>query len=336
MKKNKVYIIAEVAQAHDGSLGIAHSYIDALSKSGIDAVKFQTHIAKAESSAFEPFRVNFTYQDATRFDYWKRMEFSLEQWIGLKKHCNDVGLEFISSPFSNAAVDLLEKVGVNYYKIGSGEVNNYLLLEKVAKTGKSIILSSGLSSMNELDDSISFLHSFGNDLSILQCTTAYPTEPGQWGLNILGELKSRYCVPVGYSDHSGKAHPSIAAVALGAELLEFHVIFDQQMFGPDAKASLCLQDVKQVVVAVRELEEDRKFCYTKAINPMLSTYKNIFEKSLAINKNMVAGDIITFNDLEAKKPKGYGIDACHYKKVIGHRIKKDLLAFDFITEEDLL
>ena len=124
-------MIAEIGQAHDGSLGIVHSYIDAISKTGVDAIKFQTHIAEAESSKFEPFRVNFSYQDKSRFDYWTRMEFDLNEWIGIKKHCDEVGLDFISSPFSQSAVDLLEKVNVTKYKIGSGEVNNILMLEKI-------------------------------------------------------------------------------------------------------------------------------------------------------------------------------------------------------------
>ena len=118
-------IIAEIAQAHDGSLGTAHAYIDALAATGVDAIKFQTHIAEAESSIHEPFRVKFSKQDATRMAYWKRMEFTIEQWHGIKAHCDEVGLEFISSPFSNAAVDLLERVGVQRYKIGSGEVSNF-------------------------------------------------------------------------------------------------------------------------------------------------------------------------------------------------------------------
>ena len=186
-----MYIIAEIAQAHEGSLGIAHSYIDALAGTGVHAVKFQTHIAHAESSIYEPFRVNFSYEDATRYDYWKRMEFTPEQWAGIKAHCQEKGLEFISSPFSCAAVDLLEQLGVNKYKIGSGEVNNLLMLEKIAHTNKDIILSSGMSSLSELDSTISFLKPFGNNLSVLQCTTAYPTAPGQWGLGMIPVMKER-------------------------------------------------------------------------------------------------------------------------------------------------
>ena len=126
----KPLIIAEIGQAHDGSLGFLHSYIDAVSKYNIDIIKFQTHIAEAESSIHEDFRVNFSYEDKSRYDYWKRMEFSLDQWIEIKKHCDDKNIEFMSSPFSLAAVNLLNKIGVNRFKIGSGEISNYLMINK--------------------------------------------------------------------------------------------------------------------------------------------------------------------------------------------------------------
>ena len=240
------FIIAEIAQAHDGSLGMAHAYIDAVARTGCNAIKFQTHIAEAESSIYEPFRVHFSKQDATRMDYWKRMEFTLEQWKEIKQHCDEVGLEFMSSPFSNAAVDLLEEVGVKKYKVGSGEVNNFVLLEKITQTGKPVIISSGMSSFEELDKTVSFLKDRGVDYSILQCTTAYPTQPEQFGLNVIQELKQRYNVPIGFSDHSSSIEASIAATVLGAEILEFHVVFDKEMFGPDAKASLTIASSSSV------------------------------------------------------------------------------------------
>jgi len=147
----ETFIIAEIAQAHDGSLGIAHSFIDALKGTGVDAIKFQTHIAEAESSIFEPFRINFSYEDKTRFDYWKRMEFSFEEWKGLKEHCEQNNLEFMSTPFSNMAVDLLEGLGIKRYKVSSGDLNNFLLLEKIARTKKPIILSTGMSSFTSVN-----------------------------------------------------------------------------------------------------------------------------------------------------------------------------------------
>lgn len=330
-----MYLIAEIAQAHEGSLGIAHSYIDALAETGVDAVKFQTHIAHAESSAHEPFRVKFSYEDATRYDYWQRMEFTQEQWGGLKQHCDDKGLEFISSPFSNAAVDLLERVGVQRYKIGSGEVSNFLMLEKIAQTGKPILISSGMSNWMELDQTIAFLKPFGNALTLLQCTTAYPTKPEQWGLNVLPELKKRYGLPVGFSDHSGDIYAGFAATALGAEVLEFHAVFDKRMFGPDAPASLTLDQIKQLVAGVRQLETALATPVDKTDNTGFDALKKIFEKSLAVNKDLPAGHILSKADLEAKKPKGYGISAAAFQGVIGKKLNRALAAWDFLTEDSM-
>jgi len=331
----KVYIIAEIGQAHEGSLGILHSYIDALANIGIDAIKFQTHIAEAESSNFEPFRVKFSYEDDTRYDYWKRMEFTLEQWKEIKNHCDDVGLEFLSSPFSNMSVDWLEEIGVEKYKIGSGEVTNFLMLEKIAKTGKEIILSSGMSSFSELDETMKFLKPFGNKITILQCTTKYPTEAQDIGLNVINELKQRYNVRVGLSDHSGTIYPSFSAVSLGAEVLEFHAVFDKSMFGPDSRSSLTINEIRQLVQGVRFMEISLNTNIDKNDNSKFQELKNIFEKSLAVNKNMQKGDILTFDDLEAKKPFGYGVSAKEYQSILGKRLNRSLKKWDFIQKEDI-
>ncbi len=331
-----MFIIAEIAQAHEGSLGIAHSYIDALAKTGVHAVKFQTHIAAAESSIHEPFRVKFSYEDETRFNYWKRMEFTAEQWAGLKAHCEEKGLEFISSPFSCAAVDLLEKLGVSTYKIGSGEVSNLLMLEKIARTGKKIILSSGMSSLDELDSTIQFLKPFGNALSVLQCTTAYPTVAGQWGLNQIRVLKERFGLPTGFSDHSGDIFACLAATSLGASILEFHTVFDKSMFGPDAKASLTISEITKLVQGVNEITKDLHSAINKESSESFADLKKIFQKSLAVNKDLEAGHIITIDDLESKKPAGYGINAGEFKSVLGKKLSQKKAAQDFLNEHDLI
>lgn len=329
------YLIAEIAQAHDGSLGILHSYIDAVSKTGVQAIKFQMHIAEAESSIHEPFRIQFSKEDASRYDYWKRMEFTLEQWKDIKKHCDDVGLDFICSPFSNLAVDWLEEVGVHSYKIGSGEVNNMLLLQKIIKTGKPIIISSGMSSFEELDQTVAFLKSNDANFSILQCTTAYPTKPEQYGLNVIQEIKERYNVIVGFSDHSAKIATGIAAVALGADILEFHVVFHRDIFGPDAIASLTIEEVKHLVSAINDISCAKQNPINKSNNETFKDLKSIFEKSLAINKNLPVGHSIAFEDLESKKPKGYGISAQYFNTVIGRKLKNNKSKWDFLNEEDL-
>jgi len=331
---NKIFTIAEIAQAHDGSLGIAHSYIDALAETGVDAIKFQIHIAEAESSLYEPFRTKFSYEDATRYDYWKRMEFTTDHWFGLKKHCEDKGLEFIASPFSNKAVEILEKLGVSKYKIGSGEVNNHLMLEVIAQTGKEIVLSSGMSNYRELDEAFACIAPFKNAISILQCTTSYPTTPEHWGLHVMQELKTRYKVPVGFSDHSGDIFACLCAACLGAEILEFHAVFDKRMFGPDALASIEIDDIKRLVKGVRQIEISANHPIDKNDINQFTELKNIFEKSLAVNKTLQAGHIVKLTDLESKKPKGKGIDAQLYKTVIGKKLRRNLEQWEFLNITD--
>lgn len=330
------FLIAEIGQAHDGSLGILHSYIDAIAETGVDAIKFQTHIAEAESSLKEPFRINFSYEDATRFDYWKRMSFTEVQWVEIKNHCEEKGLVFLSSPFSQAAVDLLERIGTTQYKIGSGEVNNFLMLEKIARTDKPIILSSGMSSFAELDESVAFIQKFGNELTVMQCTTSYPTPPEKVGLNVIQELKNRYPdVKIGLSEHTGKIYTGLAAVALGAEVLEFHAVFDRRMFGPDASSSLTIDEIKELATGVRFLEKSLAHKIDKSDNSAFSDLKKIFEKTLALNKDLPKGHTIQFDDLEAKKPAKQGVSAADFKAVIGKKLARNKSKYDFLKAEDL-
>lgn len=333
---NDFYTIAEIGQAHDGSLGILHSFIDALADTGVNAIKFQTHIAEAESSIHEPFRVNFSYEDKTRFDYWERMEFNQEQWNEIGSHCEEVGLDFISSPFSLKAVDLLEESGVKLYKIGSGEVSNLALIRKVCETGKPIFISSGLSDMNELENTVKFIESYGNEVSILQCTTAYPTTPEQWGLKHLEQLKNVFSnKTVGFSDHSGDVFACLSAANWGAEIFEFHITFDHKMFGPDRLASLTIAQVKQLVIGLNQIQSAIKVPLNDRLSKETVVLKNIFGKSLAVNKDLSSGAIITFDDLETKKPGDKGIPAQAFNEVLGKSLKKPLSKWDFLNWEDL-
>jgi len=331
----RIFIIAEIGQAHEGSLGILHSYIDAVSETGVDAIKFQTHIAEAESSSQEPFRIKFSMQDETRFDYWKRMSFSLDQWRGIKKHCDEKKLEFISSPFSLAAVNILEDLKVLRYKIASGEIANYLMLDKIRRTGKPVLLSTGMSSYEEIQKCINFFKPYKTPISILQCTTAYPVAPEKLGLNILTELKERFNLPIGLSDHSGKIYPSLAATVMGANIIEVHVTFHKEMFGPDTKASLTIEELKQLVEGIRYLEMAIKNPVNKDDVESYQSLKVIFGKSLALNKDLCKGSIIVFDDLESKKPANCGVPCSEYNLVIGKKLKKDISKYSFLNYDDI-
>lgn len=328
-------IIAEIGQAHDGSLGLLHSYIDALADSGVDAIKFQTHIADAESSSYEPFRVAFSYEDKSRYDYWKRMEFSPEQWAGIKQHCEKHNLEFISAPFSNAAVDLLESIGAKRYKIGSGEVANHLLLNKVASLKKPVLLSSGMSNWNELDEAVAIFKKQATDFSILQCITAYPSKPEQWGLNLIQELKDRYQVAIGYSDHSGDIYACLAAAAMGAELFEFHVVFHEKMFGPDTTSSIAMDKVKMLVKGIHQIQTALRNPVEKNEIKEVIAIKPAFEKSLVLNRDLPKDTVLAAHHLEAKKPSGYGIAPRDFGQVEGRKLITDKRQWDFLNYDDL-
>ena len=192
-----------------------------------------------------------------------------------------------------------------------------------------------MSSFEELDKTIAFLKENKATYSILQCTTSYPTKAEQFGLNVIQELKDKYKVKVGFSDHSAKIETCIAATALGAEILEFHVVFDRRQFGPDSKSSLTIDETTQLVTAVRTIKIALDNPIDKSNNESFTALKQIFEKSLAINKSLPKGHTITFEDLEAKKPKGYGIDASKFRDIIGKKLIFDKNQWDFLNEEDV-
>ena len=336
MKKYKdPYIIAEVGQAHDGSLGILHSYIDAVAETGANAIKFQTHIAEAESSKFEKFRTKFSYLNESRYDYWKRVEFKKTEWMEISKHCAEKSLDFISSPFSIAAVELLEEVNIKKFKIGSGEVTNTLLIDKIAQTSKPTIISSGMSTWKELDEAVNTFLKHHDDLVICQCTSNYPVAAENLGLNLIQEISNRYNLPVGLSDHSGSIYPGIASVALGASLVEAHIVFNKKMFGPDTTSSITLDELKNLVAGTKFIKKSINNPISKENVSDLKNMKSIFEKSLAVNKDLTRGSKLSIEDLETKKPAGKGIDAKEYKSILGKKINADLKKWDFITKKDI-
>ena len=250
-------VIAEVAQAHDGSLGMAHAFVDAAADAGATAIKFQTHIAAAESTAAEPWRTRFSDQDELRIDYWRRMEFSEQGWAGLRQHAGERGLAFLSSPFSMEAVELLERVGVAAWKVASGEVNNAPMLARMAAGGKPVILSTGMSTLAETDEAVARVREHDAPLAVLQCATSYPCPPELVGLNVIGELRERYGCAVGLSDHSASIYAGLAAATLGVEVIEVHLALSRRMFGPDVSSSLTTEELTQLVDGVRAIETMR-------------------------------------------------------------------------------
>ncbi len=329
------FVVGEVAQAHDGSLGAAHAYIDAIAAAGADAVKFQTHIAAAESTAAEPWRVKFSRQDATRFDYWKRMEFTPEQWAGLRQHAMDKKLVFLSSPFSIEAMRLLTALDVPAWKVGAGEITNLPLIRAMAQTRRPVLLSSGMCTWEELDDAVGCARKEGSDVGVYQCTTAYPCPPESLGLNVMPELRARYGCPVGLSDHSGTIFAGLAAASLGANLLEVHVVFARECFGPDTPASVTVPELSQLMTGIRFIDKALSNPVDKEANAAkLQALRNTFGKSLVATRALPAGLVLGDAEITLKKP-GTGLPAKKLEAVLGRKLRRALAADEQVKEEDL-
>jgi N-acetylneuraminate synthase len=328
-------IIGEVAQAHDGSLGTAHAFIDAIAAAGANAVKFQTHIAAAESTPAEPFRVRFSPQDATRYEYWKRMEFSPEQWAGLAQHARDRGLVFLSSPFSIEALELLDRLGILMWKVASGEVTNTLLLERMIATRKPIILSTGMSALDDIDAAVDAIQSGGVELTLLQCTSAYPCPPEKVGLNMIPFFRERYGCNVGLSDHSGTIYPGLAAATLAISALEVHVTLSREMFGPDVSSSVTTTEMRQLVDGIRFIEAMLSHPLDKnAMAADLAEMRSLFTRSIVARHDLEAGSVLVRADLAVKKP-GHGMPPARLPELIGRRLRRSLATDQVVTEEDL-
>ena len=335
LRPDRCLIVGEVGLSHDGSLGLAHAFIDDIARGGADAVKFQTHIATAESTPAEPFRVQFSRQDSTRYQYWQRIAFSEAQWKGLADHARDKGLIFLSSPFSREAVDLLTRVGMEMWKVPSGEVSNLPLLDAMIATGRPILLSSGMSDIAEIDKAAARVRRAGLPLAVLQCTTAYPCPPERVGLNMIPFFRERYGCFVGLSDHSGVIYPGIAAAAIGVDIVEVHVTMSRGMFGPDVPASITMEELRQLVDGIRFVERMRANPVDKdAIAREMAPLRAIFTKSLVAKEALAAGTVLAEAHLAMKKP-GTGIPAERLQEVIGRVLRRALEADEQLRADDV-
>jgi len=334
LKTHKTYVIAEVAQAHDGSLGMAHAFIDAIARTGADAVKFQTHIADAESTKDEPWRIRFSPQDETRYDYWKRMEFSYDAWRGLRLHAEEKGLLFISSPFSNQAVHWLTALEIDAWKIASGEISHFSMFEDIVKTKWPVILSTGMSGWKEIDQSVAFFKSHHQPLAVLQCTTAYPCPATQIGIQNLARIHARYQCETGLSDHSATIYPSLYAAALNARIVEVHATLSRDMFGPDTSSSVTIDELKTLCDGVRFFEQMRVHDQDKDKSAaQLTDLRRMFGRSLVSSCDLKKGTFLKKEHVILKKP-GFGIAADRLAQFLGASLTKDIPAQTLFQESD--
>tara|TARA_B100000767_G_C19733763_1_gene522924 strand:- start:31 stop:1068 length:1038 start_codon:yes stop_codon:yes gene_type:complete len=331
---SKTYIIAEIGLAHEGSVGIAKSFISKASDCGADAVKFQMHIPEYESSKFEKFRKKFSSQDKNRFDYWKRTSFTFSQWKIIAEFCKKKKINFLCSPFSNKAVDDLLKLKVTAWKIASGEFNNlYMLNYIISKSNKPIILSTGLTYESEIKKVLRFLKR--KNLILLQCTSKYPTKIEEQGHNLIYEFKKKFKVLTGSSDHTGSLNSLISSIALDASVIETHVTFDKGYFGPDNNSSILFSDLKKLVNFNNEFQliknsKIKKINLTKKQKEM----RKLFCKSLVLKKDLKKNKAIKIDDIEVLKPLK-GIPSENFQKIIGKKFKTNKKKDDFINYNDL-
>lgn len=311
-------IIAEIGSVHDGDINKALALVKSASNSGADVIKFQMHIADEETLIDAPSPSYFKKEK--RFDYFKRTAFTLKNWKRIKKFCEKLGKEFLCSPFSEKAVDQLEILKVKKYKVPSGELTNISLLEKLKKTKKHIILSTGMSSWNEIDIAVRILK---KNFSILQCSSIYPCPSEKVGINVIQELKKKYNCPVGFSDHTLGFSAAFAAASNGATIIEKHFTLSTKMYGSDAKNSM---EPKEFSFLVKNIKEIWKIMNNPVDKNNLNEYKDmkrVFEKSVVASRDLKANSIIKKKDILFKKP-GTGIRAINYKSLIGKKLIKDI------------
>ena len=324
-KNKKKLIIAEIGQGHQNSLKEAKKLIDLTSSSGADIIKFQTHYADAESTYDEKFRKGFKFTHKTRFDYWKSCEFTKNEWIELKKYSNKKKLIFTSSPFSEKAFFVLKSIGVNLWKIGSGEFYSDELINLVLKTKNPIILSTGLSNWKEINKKINLLKRLKKNFAVLQCTTQYPLPLKDVGMNIIYEMKKKFNCPVGLSDHSGSIFPSLLALSDNTtQIIEVHVTKKNNKTNPDNSSSISFDQLAFICNYRDKLEILKNTKINKDIvsQKLLSTRK-LFTKSLALKEDLKRGSTIKKKDLSFKKP-GTGLSRSEIKNILGRKAKYNI------------
>ena len=334
--KNKTIIIAEAGVNHNGDISIAKKLIDAASKADADYIKFQTFKAKnivTKGAIKSNYQMNNSIDKSkNQYKMLKSLELNDDFHRTLINHCRDKKIKFISSPFDFDSISYLNQFNLDFFKIPSGEITNYPYLKKLSKIGKPIILSTGMSNLKEIKDAMNVLLSGNlnkNKIFILHCNTSYPTNMEDVNLLAMDTIKNEFNVKVGYSDHTLGFEVSIAAVALGADVIEKHLTLDRKMPGPDHFASLEPLEFEQMVKSIRNINIACKGTGLK--EPTQSETKNIIaaRKSIVAKKKILKGEILNENNLTIKRP-GNGISPMSWNKIIGLKSKKNYEIDDLI------
>lgn len=319
------FIIAEVGVNHNGSIELAKELVKKAKESGADCVKFQTFVANnivSKKAIKAEYQKKQTGNGETQHEMLKKLELSFDDFIDLYNYCKEIGIEFLSTAFDFESIDFLNKLGMQVWKIPSGEITNLPYLVKIAKLNKKVILSTGMSTMKEVEEAVNILKKHGaGEVMILHCTTEYPTPYEDVNLNAMLAIKEKFGYDVGYSDHTMGIEVPIAAVALGAKVIEKHFTLDRNMVGPDHKASLEPSELKSMVDAIRNIELSMGSGIKK---PSDSEKKNITvaRKSIVASKAIKKGEILTQENITVKRPAD-GISPMKWYEIIGTKAIKN-------------
>ena len=321
----KTLIIAEAGDNHNGRMDLAFQLIDKAVEAGADCVKFQTFVTEeviSKKAQKAEYQKESTGSEESQFEMVKKLELTFENFVTLQQYAKKKGIEFLSTPFDIPSVDFLVSIDIPYIKIPSGEITNLPYLIRIAQTGKDIILSTGMSEMWEIEEAINILKEHGaGEISLLHCNTEYPTPMEDANLQAMMMLKKKFNVKVGYSDHTKGIEVPIAAVALGAEIIEKHFTLDHNMEGPDHKASLEPDELKEMIKSIRNIE--------KALGNGMKTVSNserknidIARKSIVARKRIAKGEELTEDNLAVKRP-GNGISPMKWYDILGTKAVRD-------------
>ena len=329
-----VFIIAEAGVNHNGSIDLAYKLVDVAVESGADAVKFQTFKAENVASKNAPkaeYQNQTTDTSESQFDMLKKLELDVEAHKELITYCKEKGIIFLSTPFDHESIDLLSDLGLQIFKIPSGEITNLPYLKKIGLLSKQVILSTGMSTLEEVGDAINVLTNAGTsreNITVLHANTMYPTPMEDVNLNAMLTIQKEFGIAVGYSDHTLGIEVDIAAVVLGASIIEKHFTLDKTMDGPDHEASLEPEELKVMVSSIRNIEKALGSSQKKP-SPSESSNIKVVRKSIIANQNIKKGDLLTNKNIAVKRP-GYGISPMKWEELIGTAASKDYNADELI------
>lgn len=320
-----VFIIAEAGINHNGSMELAKQLVDTAKDAGADCVKFQTFIPSdivSKNAGKAEYQKQQTQAEESQYDMLKRLELSFDEFVELDKYCKSKDIEFMSTAFDLNSIDFLNSIGMSIWKIPSGDITNLPYLLKIAKLRKPVILSTGMSTMDDIRNAINALEKNGaGNLTVLHCTTEYPTPFEDVNLKAMLTIKDEFGVQIGYSDHTKGIEVPIAAAALGAHIIEKHFTLDRNMEGPDHKASLEPDELKAMVTSIRNIESALGDGIKQ---PAESEKKNMTaaRKSIIAKKSIKAGEILTEENLTIKRP-GCGVSPMKWFEVLGQVASRD-------------